>query len=192
MVSTNGIVQQVQTANKFAILEVPEGEKNENTELVLVEESNEQSGTTPNPKTTEKLNPEADVFKPNSLALTKSKTGGGNAETGGSLNESTVQWVTRTFGGNLATNVTTDMSKDNATMQLTGNTLWCDQFEEVLEDGGIPKGVTDKEEAIDEDGEEEEQRVNGERRKSNADVVSINEELTGRKEIEEAKNSQEP
>lgn len=117
IVPIDGAVQQVQTANKFAILEVEEGEKNKNNQLVLIEESNEQRSPIHYPKATGSLNPATAVFS--SPGITKSKkgnnanhNGSGNATAEGVQKESTAQWVPRTFG-------VVD-SKENDRLQLSG------------------------------------------------------------------------
>lgn len=68
-------------------------------------------------------------------------------------------------------------------MQLSGSNLWCHQVEECLEDGELPEGVIGEEESIDEEGEEEEQSMNGERLKSNEDTVLISEDIDGKKQV---------
>lgn len=95
--------QEVQTANKFAILEVEDCEINENNQLALVEDNSIQRSHSP--KETGRLNLAANVFKPKSPTVEASKIGNnpngkGTVVTDGIQKESTTQWVSRTFVGN--------------------------------------------------------------------------------------------
>lgn len=152
IVLVDGTVQQMQTTNKFAILEEEEGEKNENNQLMLIEESNEQRSPRHNLKITGSLNIAATPYKHSSPGITKSKkennvtpTWNGNAVAQGIQMESTAQWATRTFGGNIVptnqsgkeipshsmcTNVTAAGFKYNDRLQLSESKLWSDQLEE--------------------------------------------------------------
>lgn len=110
VLTNNVVVQQVQTNNKFAILELEEGQKEADDQLALVEEVNENQSLKPTPKSTGKLNPVDAVYIPASTGNRSSK-GVTNANPNevrkeeAKEKESTAHWVNRTFGNN---RVTTD------------------------------------------------------------------------------------
>lgn len=90
-------------------MEVEEGQKNEYNQLVLLEESSVQRSPIKNPNTYGILNHEAAMFTPRSTETAKSKKKKNNVNPNESGNataevvqkELIVQWVNRTFGGNL-------------------------------------------------------------------------------------------
>ncbi|XP_016484601.1 uncharacterized protein LOC107805125 [Nicotiana tabacum] len=157
IVPVDGTVQQVQTTNNFAILEIEEGDKEDNNQLVLVEISNVDRSHKVSPRVTKngtprsaiKLNPKASVFNPNDKGI----------ETVCQLQkESTTQWVSRNFGGGLVStnrscqqipSQTVDTAKSIALLmeevkqQASGGKLWSEQIEEDSEEGEIPDAMED-------------------------------------------------
>lgn len=99
-------MHQGQTNNIFAILKSEEGQKEDGDQLALVEEVNVNRSPKPNPETTGKLNPKADVYSHVSTRNGASKEGTNRNPSEARIKEaedkeSTAQWVNRTFGNNL-------------------------------------------------------------------------------------------
>lgn len=101
-----GGVEQVQVSNKYAVLEVEEGERDTGYELVIVEKVIVDRSPRHSPKNTGRLDPSAAVFKPKNVGIEVSKETVAtnirrNGTAGHILKETTAQWVKRAFGGNL-------------------------------------------------------------------------------------------
>lgn len=172
--TVNGTVQQVQIANEFAILEVDEGENNENKQLVLVEESNEQMSSRHHPNTTPVFNstsPGTGVSIEGNKGISQVK----DKKNPSTNKESTSQWVQRTFGANLVTTNTScqeihsqntleadAMIKESGRIQLGQGNLWSDQIEEDSEEDNLFGDEEDSDDLPEEDQEGvEEQSENG-------------------------------
>ncbi|OIT07933.1 hypothetical protein A4A49_10464 [Nicotiana attenuata] len=172
-------VQQIQTTNKFAALQV-EDESNAGNQLAIVEEVDVQN--TPNQK---ELNPAAVAFTPKSTRVASSKRGkeiNPNAEgilskvPTGRGKESTAQWVNRTFpvlnvisnqscqdipSQSLDTSVLPEQENLKDRVEFVGSRLWDDQQEEESDEGEFLEGHEDVEEVQEKDLDVEEQSVNG-------------------------------
>ncbi|OIT25809.1 hypothetical protein A4A49_26628 [Nicotiana attenuata] len=170
--------QQIQTTNKFAVLQEEE-ESNAGSQVAIVEEFEVQN--TPIQK---KLNPAAAGFTPKSTGVASSNRGKEvNLKEAGNLakvptergKESTAQWVNRTFP---LPNVTTNHSCQEFPSQsldasvipeqeclkdrvnFVGGRLWDDQHEEETDEGEFLEGHEDVEEIQEKDPDVEQQRVN--------------------------------
>ncbi|OIT19748.1 hypothetical protein A4A49_40203 [Nicotiana attenuata] len=170
-------IDAVQTANKLAALQTEE-ESTEGNQLAIVEAGD----TTPIQK---ELNPGAAIFTPKSTGVASSKRdiAGSNSReiqvikaTATTGNESTSQWVNRTFSvRNVTTNqsyqeiqsqsldMSTILEQENLKDKVTfsGGKLWCEQHEEESDEGEFLEGHEDVEEVKDKDPDLEEQSVNG-------------------------------
>ncbi|OIT24175.1 hypothetical protein A4A49_33958 [Nicotiana attenuata] len=183
---TIGVVQQIQTANKFAALQEDDGEINKENQLAIVEEPVDQRSPIKNNKKAGLLNPAAAVFTPRS-GVASSKRGKGADHSGVDgvakaansaviekiPKESTTQWVSRTFADNIATNQScqeipsqsiefdaVERVSKNERLQISGNKLWHEQTEEESDEGEVPFGAIGEEESADEENDQEEQNVN--------------------------------
>lgn len=146
--------QEIQTNNKFVVLELEDGEMKDNNELALLATSAFSRSPNADPhtrkglsKSPKKLNPKAPIFNPKD---------NGNGSTPQIQKETTSQWVNRTFGGNLVTknrscqdtpsqtvdtSKTNDVSVEKEQVQLGKSKLWSDQVENVSEKGEAPIGM---------------------------------------------------
>ncbi|OIT29667.1 hypothetical protein A4A49_60295, partial [Nicotiana attenuata] len=177
--------QGCQTANKFAVLEVEDGDNNDNNQLVVVEENSKEKSPAQSNKSTGKLNPSAPTFRPAASRINSSKVGdktkASDAGKGdkitteqGGIKESIAQWVGRTFADNVATNQSCQeipsqsvdftaidgITEGDEREQLNGKKLWLQQIEEDTEEGELPDGASGEEESTDEENDQEEQSVN--------------------------------
>ncbi|OIS97327.1 hypothetical protein A4A49_60563, partial [Nicotiana attenuata] len=177
--------QGCQTANKFAVLEVEDGDNNDNNQLVVVEDNSKEKSPAQSIKSTGKLNPSAPTFRPAASGIDSSKIGdktkASDAGKGdkitteqGGIKESTAQWVGRTFADNVATNQSCQeipsqsvdftaidgITEGDEREQLNGKKLWLQQIEEDTEEGELPDGASGEEESTDEENDQEEQSVN--------------------------------
>lgn len=137
------------------------GDKEDNNQLALVEQSPIIRSLTANTTITGKLNPEAAVFNPKPAGNDGVKeklfvypTSMEHPDNG--VKESTAQWVNKNFGGNLVTtnqscqeipsqtidtNATAKIHQETDRLQLSCGKLWSDQIEELSEEGEIPDAM---------------------------------------------------
>ncbi|OIT26542.1 hypothetical protein A4A49_58912, partial [Nicotiana attenuata] len=177
--------QSVQTTNKFVVLEVQEDENNKNNQLALVEDNSKKNSPVQKTNESENLNLNVQVIKPTVSRIASSKV-----DNQANLNEgrkgdkemveqcvpkeATAHWVSRTFGGNVATNQSCQeipsqsweftaidrIPEGDEREQLNGKKLWHQQTEVDSEEGELPDGATGEEESSDEQNDKEEQSVN--------------------------------
>lgn len=156
--------QQIQTSNKFAMLEVQDDDEENNNQLVIVEGSVEPSSPTTNLNAGGRLNPKATVFTPKYTGVRSTSrkgkagniTGNESAIVEGVQKESTTAWVNSAFAGNPVTtnqscqeipSQATDIdaalkeSNVNERLQLSGGKLWSQQVEEDPEEGELSRTI---------------------------------------------------
>ncbi|OIT22329.1 hypothetical protein A4A49_58094, partial [Nicotiana attenuata] len=175
----------------------------EDNQLALVEPTTNQESPIKKANETGRLNVDAPAFNPNSSGIVASNVGNSDKPTEngkGDLlvadqnvtKESTVQWVDRTFIGNVQTNqscqevpsqsvdlIAVDgISKDGERLQISRNKVWSQQAEEDSEEGELPDGACGEEESTDEENDQEERSVNAKtNNQEQKGESSINEEV---------------
>ncbi|XP_019246470.1 PREDICTED: uncharacterized protein DDB_G0290685-like [Nicotiana attenuata] len=180
-----GVPRQVQTNNKFDVLEIDNSEDNTNNQLALVEEQTDQTNM-PKPKDHGKLNLAAANFISKYPGTDKGGKEGKKklhvtpaaSSTPGVTNKQRnredtgmqeVPTQDTRVDANLANNVDNDNIVDtefeifqsNEKVKWTRGRLWEDQTEEDEEEGEIPDGIQSEEEIGGDSVEDEDQTVNG-------------------------------